>query len=484
MAAEPSSTLAADAAPLSDRLEPWSAGELAEPSAPTAWQRRLAGGAFWVLVGRGLGMGVTLVSQVALTRLLSPDDFGRWVLLSSVVAFASTLAMLGLGSALLKQLAASAAVGEAGCARRQLRRGWIVALTSTAILAAILPWVLALVPFGVPQTAVVLGLAVGNLALLTWQQLLAECLRGLHEQRWANLLTGGAWGGPAQNLVMLVLLLSAAAFTTPSLELLLALNLLAFVCTLPAGVVALGNAWKSAFPVEGAAAGGEQPPAASDSLGELLRLCVPLMLVQLMVFLTVQADLWLAGWYCASGDVALYGAARRGMMLVFAPLQLAHLAVVAHIAQLHALDRRQELERMLRWVATLAAVPSTLVSLVLLVAGGAILALLCGPFYRDAAGVLAVMVLGQMVYVWGGASDLTLNMTGHQRVSLAVHVVSVLALLGLGALVGPRYGILGLAWTSTGVVVLRTLADWWLVRRLLGVWTHTQLIPQWSIQPR
>ena len=117
---------------------------------------------------------------------------------------------------------------------------------------------------------------------------------------------------------------------------------------------------------------------------ELSLVSLPLLLIQLLVFVTAQSDLWIAGIFCPHDQLAQYGAARRLTLLVAMPMQIASMTVLATIAELHAQGRRAELERLLRHTASLAAIPSLGALLLLIVCGGPALTLLFGPFYAQA----------------------------------------------------------------------------------------------------
>lgn len=211
-----------------------------------------------------------------------------------------------------------------------------------------------------------------------------------------------------------------------------------------------------------------------------LMTCIPLMLVQCVTFTSTQADLWIAGANCLPDQVSLYAAARRLMLMIVLPLQMVNFLIAGSIAELRAQGRLKELEMLLRRAAGIAAIPSLLGLLLVLVAGGPIMQLLFGEFYRAAALPLAILGVGQAVLAWAGASHCALLMTGHQNKSLLVNGLAALALVLAGSVAVHFYGILGLAVTSSAVVSLESVALVLLARHLLGVWTHTSLYSVWK----
>ncbi len=96
---------------------------------------------------------------------------------------------------------------------------------------------------------------------------------------------------------------------------------------------------------------------------ELMRLAVPLVVMQALIFLGSQADVWIAGRELTPETVAHFAAAKRISVFITLPLQLAQLTTVASIAQLYAQGERQKLQRLLQRAGTLAFLPATVITL-------------------------------------------------------------------------------------------------------------------------
>ncbi|HWC89703.1 MAG TPA: oligosaccharide flippase family protein, partial [Pirellulales bacterium] len=159
--------------------------------------RRVRQGGLWVLAGRVSGIGLTVAMNVILARwVLTQDDFGVFVLVSSMIGLASTFAMFGLNGAIVPLVSRNLALLNTPAVRRALRLTAITVLISGSAVALITPWALQLVSFDVPLTGLLTWLIAGCALLLAWQQVGAEALRGFHDQRWANVLSGGQVGGP------------------------------------------------------------------------------------------------------------------------------------------------------------------------------------------------------------------------------------------------------------------------------------------------
>lgn len=444
-------------------------------------------GAAWVIAGRTMGIAATMLINVVLARWLSPDDFGLFLLLSSGLGFASLLAMFGLSVAIVRFVPES--LGRGDLARARQAMGMIccvsaVTISATAGLVALglAYWGSAL--FGLPNVPAIVPMVAVGVVLLALSQLTGEAFRSLHELRLASLFTGGQAGGLLSSLVFLLLVAAAVVMAKPSFLMALSLNLVAMAVSLPLAVFGLLRVTRARL------AGVPTVAATSPiSMSELLRFCLPMLIIQLLTCVSMQADLWIAGASCPHNQLALYGAARRVMLLVSMPLQMVNLTVMASIAELHGQQRLKEIESLLRGAASWAAWPSTVAIVILIVAGGPVLELLFGPYFRQAAGPLRILAVGQLFLVCAGAAGYALEMTGRQMCSLLVNFLDAVAMVAIGTWAANQYGIVGLAVASTFVVASHSIVIWVLARRLVGVWTHPTfrvglLLKSWSVGSR
>jgi O-antigen/teichoic acid export membrane protein len=332
------------------------------------------------------------------------------------------------------------------------------------------PWIVYWLLPGLRITpAIVLAISVA-VTLIAIQQITAEALRGMHESRWANLLTGGQISGPITALLLVALVLPLSGIHDVTLGEVLWLTDAALAFTV---CMALYFAWRVA---RARLAGlGRCAAGRAVTYGEVLALCVPLMVANVLIFATSQADVWIAGACFDSDSVALYGVARRVATAVGMLAQITEMSVVASLVTLHAQGRLEEMEQLLRTAATLASLPSLAVLGLILVAGAPLLEFCFGSFYRGAAPVLTVLAVGQVFITWCGACGCVLAFAGRQNVFLLTNLVATIALFAIGLPVGRYFGMLGISWTVTAVTVLQWTAVAWLAHRLVGVRTDATL---------
>jgi O-antigen/teichoic acid export membrane protein len=174
------------------------------------------------------------------------------------------------------------------------------------------------------------------------------------------------------------------------------------------------------------------------------RIAMPLLIVSISNFAVIQADVWILGAYLADEQVAIYAAAARLVALISMPLQIASAVISPTIAALSNQKRHDELERLVRGVATVTGLPSAAVVVSFMFAGESILGLVYGDYYRAGASVLVLLSLARLVYAWTGPCGILLIMSGHQGSAMWITVVSSMVSVA-GAFFFVRFGVIGVA---------------------------------------
>lgn len=434
-------------------------------------KRRLLSGSAWA-VGGQVGAAIAgLLSNVLLTRLLTPAEFGAYLLILSLVAVGSLVGCLGLNRAAVRFVAESMSLEQPGRARRAVRM--VVRLGTVGAIAAGLVYllvgnVLARSVFDTPLLATVVGLTAGWIVVSTLQDLFAEAFRGFHDVRLATLF-GGIAIGNSSGLVMRILLLSCLVglwFTSGTSDLTTIVLIVVgsgSVAALVSGVALYAKT--SALGDSGEAGEGIRP-------GEALGVSLPLLVNNLTVFVLMQSDIWILAAFRPPEEVAIYGAASRFMALVTMPLVIVNGVLPPVIAGLYARGESERLEGTLRPIATLAGIPALLALVVFALAGGPILGLVYGDFYRAGAAVLALLTLGKLAAVWAGSCGLTLQMTGNQTLLMWISVLSGLVFVAGALWAVQGYGAVGVAGVAALSLAFQNLLTVLAARWKTGIWTQ------------
>lgn len=441
--------------------------------------QRLPRAALWVMLGRGLGIGSTLLATIFLPRLFAPSELGELTSLLSVITFAAIVAQFGLGHTSVRFLAESLVRHDHRRIGMTLRMAIAVLVVASLATCGITAFLLAL--FGVTSlqlthVAWLIPLAAVLILLMAWQQFSAESLRGLHELRWASLLSGGTFGGPLPVLLSLGLLACIAIQFQPTITAALFCQIAASGISLLVSILCLRATVRSVCRHD-ALMPATARPQPSLLLVNLLRVAIPMAAFHFFIMVLQTADIWIAARYVLLEEVAVYGVARRYLVLLSVPMQLAVNTVISSIPDLYTRGQLDELQTLLRRSATLTAIATIAASLLCMLAGGWLMGMLSGVFYQRAATVLAILSLGQIAVALLGSGGMTLAMTGRQTAAMWICCGSALFLCILGPLAASRWGIEGIAASAAGALALQAGAEWLVCRQMTGIWTHADFRP-------
>jgi len=430
----------------------------------------------WVVGCRVVGILATVGGNILAARLLGPTEYGNFLFLFSIAACGSLLSAGGLSDAVLRFASENLALDRPQTAVAFVRRAFLTCTVSSLLAAGIVSGGLTLfhlVTGKLDQPALLILLTVVTAVAIAWQQLAAEVLRGWDDLKTASFFSGGFTGGPiSASLFLTGMIVLTQAQVRLDTSRTLALLAISVCCTLP---FALACAWR----VVRHAAGETVAPAVHlrrDQNRQLLAMAGTLLLLNVLCFGSEQLDIWIGGAALRPEQLGVYGVAKRSMMLVAMPVQMAILTVVGAIPRLYAQGRHRELQNLLRGSAGLAALPSLAALLVLVLFPVPAMQFLFGSSYSAAAPIIRIMSVGYLVFIFIGSANNLLILTGGHRTALAVNVVAASFTAVTGPFAAGSFGAVGLAWAATGALTLQGLLLWCMAYRQSGCWTHIGLL--------
>jgi O-antigen/teichoic acid export membrane protein len=208
------------------------------------------------------------------------------------------------------------------------------------------------------------------------------------------------------------------------------------------------------------------PPAYCDR--EWMRVAAPLFAVTGLSMLLTRLDVVLVGSLVGATRAGEYVLAARTAQLASFGLIASNLAVGPAVAQLHVRGDRERLQRAATHAARIA-VAVALVAVLVVVLGRPVLEWLTGRDYTQVWSLLVILTAGQVVNAVTGPVGPLLDLTGHQDWNAAILLATVLLSLVLGYLAIGAWGLYGAAFVTAGMIGLRNLVSWAVVRRKLGV---------------
>ena len=410
------------------------------------FRRRLFSGASWAFGVRMATITLGLIIAGLLARILSPEHMGAYFVIFSLVQVAVIGAQLGLNQAVVRLVAESLALNDTGRARSTIISVLLYGTAGGVVVGGVyyfwLGAYLARDVFASDVIEGVIGVTALWIIILTLQRLFAEAFRGLHDIRLAS-----TFGGFVTSLISAVIfwfMLSAQYEAT--LNDVLYYTIIASLISAALASVILFLKIK--------------PLTGEGKIGQRIIWsgAWSLLLGNIVNVLLMRSDIWLVGSLLTSEDAALYGAAARIITLVVLPAMIVSAVVPPMIAELYTQGRKDELEKVMRGSATLSAMPSLVILLIFIFGGAPLLGIIYGPYYTDAALVLAILSLGQLASAWAGPCAQLLLMSGHDKALLVINVVAVAFAVAASLLFIDIWGMHGIAAAYALAVALQNAA--------------------------
>ena len=425
-------------------------------------KNRLIVGSLWAFLGQGTTLLFGLLSTVLLARLLDSSDLGLFFMASSIVVLISAVAQLGLGKAASREIGRSISMNTIDEAWGYVLSISLLAVTSTVTISVLLAvWgyhFLALKLFTSEDLLSIKYMVILWMALFALRNVMLDIYRGFHDIRSTVIL-----GEPLTKTLFAFSLLGVWILNCNiSLQ-----NTILILATSITAALVVGS-------VRLAIRSRQYVRVTFSPIIPLLRVALPLLVVNVTNMAYGQANVWLVSAFRPDKDVALFGAAMRLAIFVSLPLVVISSIMPPIIAALFAHNDRKRLSSVLQLTASLAAIPASLLTVVLLLFGKEILGLLYGAFYIDAYPILSVLCIGYFITVVAGLAGLSLSMTAHQEVTMWVNTAGLITLVIGGIIAGPLYGALGIAIVSTCVVSIIAISCAVLCRHVLAIDTFAK----------
>lgn len=192
------------------------------------------------------------------------------------------------------------------------------------------------------------------------------------------------------------------------------------------------------------------------------------MMIGLVYMGITHLDRLMLGLLSTPAEVGVYGVAARLASLLYLVVYLLP-PVVAPIYASCGLRKDEEGGRVYEASTALVARIVLPLALIMLLAGGDILAALAGPQYREGAGILGVLALSVFLVTATGNNGLMLQMGGRENWEMAMNLGALAINVILNLLMIPRWGGLGAAYATAASLFVSTLCKTIICWRIWGV---------------
>ena len=424
---------------------------------------KLMSGGIWAFVGKFSTSIMTLIVNAFLARFLHPSDLGIYFLAFNLALLGAYVGTLGFEQTALKYVSDQIGKSRRANVLYVIKFSYITAMVGATFIGGSYyvssEWISKTVFHSDGLYSISL-LLIGWMIANIFQILLGETFRGFQDIRFASI-----FGGVLSTAMFLI---SFSLFHYSEwLQLNLKNVILLWVCSLIiSNVLGFILLMKKLYGMKH-----EEGPTKKKTVTskELWSTAYPLMIVSVSLFILNQSDLWIIGMVRGEEDVAIYGAAAKLTMIIIMPVFIVNAVVTPMIAEEFAKGKLNELEKMLRFVGTLATVPSLGLVLLFMLFGGPILALLFGSFYSGGALILLLLSIKGLIIVWNGASGTILAMTGKQKDLMGITLITGVLSIILSFILGRYLGGVGVAVGFLIANAIAQLLTWIRIRNSLNV---------------
>ena len=387
---------------------------------------------------RGIGLGMTLLTSVALARTLGPAGLGYYSFALAVITVIGLPIHMGLPTLVLRETAK----GEANGQWEMVRGLWnwagrrIIAIT-LLIFALAIPaiWLFGgrFIPEGGEATV---WISFALVPLIAIAQVRGAAVRGLHRPILGLLpdTVIRPFG-----LVGLLVVVWATGSTITS-EVAMELHVVAAVFASIIGIVFL-------YRVTPADMRGARPDYAAKA--EWKGAIWPLALLAGTQIMMQNANILLLGLWQSPEQVGFFKIAVSAANLVIIGLTAVNMVMAPTFAKLYSKNDMRGLQKKASQTALLALAAAIPLITLLAALGREILTFLYGSAFIESYVPLLILMIGQLFSAFFGSSGNLLNMSDNERITLKVMVIAMIVNVALNIVLIPSYGILGSAIATT-----------------------------------
>jgi O-antigen/teichoic acid export membrane protein len=408
-------------------------------------------GAFVVNI---FGIGVALLCQVVLARLMTLSDFGYYAFIQTWIALLAVIVIMGTDTSSIKYLAKYLGDGESNkvngfllyaVSRVGMRCG--VAIALGGLLIAVFS---KRIPISI-ESAVIAAFLLPVFAVM---QFGCCSLYGLSRVIVSDLISA-----IARPLTILLASVSIVIWMDVALTLghVLILNLtVTLMCT---GAVAY-MLWVAAIDKNSECSFEGKDQWRSASLA-IFGSSVSQALLR-------QIDIIAVGIILGPESVAVYAVASRITSLVTFGIIAANKVLAPTISTLYANSEIEKLQTTITFTSRSVLIYAIPVTVLFMIIGEWLLGYY-GLQYITGYSVLVIMSIGQLVVSLCGSVGFLLNMTGHHSIAVKVAFGSVCVTVILVCILTPMMGMVGAALGATAGVCTRSLGQAIAVRNILKI---------------
>ena len=416
----------------------------------------LVRGASTSFILRGLGLVLSFVVNLFITRLLGLENYGNYSYVMAWMSMVSILGRVGFETATSRFVSEYVATKEWGNLLGFLRFSKQVVLIASICVAFCLSlgaWILR----SNLSIEVLYGFWIASLLLIVQNYMM---LQGQILIALQNVLLGQLPSAVLRPLCVLVGCVGISiTVRNPGIAIFITVTLAASVISLGVTSIFLKRTLPNHL----------KSVTRSYNYKYWLQTAQAMILISCVDVILSRSDVVMIGTLVGSKETGLYNVASQLSGLLVFTLVAVNSILASQASALYAKKSLKELQRVVSLGITFVFLSTLPIAMVYLLWGTNILRLF-GQDFDASYNILIVLTLGQLVNALCGPVSLLLNMTGHQNYAAKTLVLSATVNIVLNAILIPIYGAMGAAIATAFATAL------WNLVMVYFVWKKIRLL--------
>lgn len=418
----------------------------------------LASGASTVFLGKILGRGLIMISQIVLARFLGPEQFGLYALGMTIIQIISILALFGMHNGVVR-FATPYWLENNIKFKSIILQVLLISLFVSGVIGIGIFYFASTISlyFKNPSLTPVIRLFTISLPLLSGLSVASASTRISKKMQFSVLSEEIIH--PTINLILIVLFYILGWKLFGAITANIISYFVAFVCTL--------YFLKLLYPQAMSAAIKYQPIMKSIFLFSL-----PTTFTGIFTLSINRVDRLFIGFYRPEAEIGIYQAISQSSVIFIVILTAFNAILTPMIVDLFYKNKLTRLEELYKISTKWGLYFSIPAFLVICFAPKDIIYVLYGPEYMSGSISLLILTIAQFINVATGAVGILLIMTGRQNHWFLITSLMLVLDVILNILLTPRYGMIGAAIATGCAVSGLFLLGLFQVKRELGIWPY------------
>jgi O-antigen/teichoic acid export membrane protein len=391
-----------------------------------------------------------------LARILGAEQYGLYSLALSAAAILTTLSLLGMDDAILRNVAVSKSRNDDQSlwGMLQLTFGFtFLASVISGIVLYIFAEPIAEVIFSEPLLTPMLQLVAIIIPMLTLGEMLLSATQGFKRMEYGVIARDFVQGPFRLVLLCILALINLNAFTA----------MITFGIADLTGSIALVYFLNKEFPLK------RSPSDSKRDVRGLLAFSFPFWFSDVLNTVRKNIQVMMLGSLSTITSAGIFTIVDRVNLISIITYRSVQTSIRPIIAELQSKDRWQDIEHLYqtstRW-GLLVNIPMTLI----MVLFSEEILLIFGESFVEGGLALTVLALAEFVKVLTGMSGTIIDMSGLNRLKLVNSIFQVVLAVGINVYLIPRWGLMGAAaagFISISVMNLLRMIEVFIVYRIL-----------------